>query len=351
MTWADSSRKAREFIPRAYSLGLGKSRRNSLKEEPGQEGAGFLIAIPGAGFYDGRVKNLLGRRGMGSGLCGVMVLACTAGLMMRMDALVFYSSGATTFNASAPTGSLANSGWQFQGRWGSFLGTPVARSFFLTAKHVGGSVGGVFSWNGVNYTTVAKVDHPTADLTLWRVSGTFPSFAPLYTAGNEVGKPLVVFGRSAARGAAVTVTNASPGPLRGWAWGSAGGGTVRWGQNTVEAVTTLGGASYLVAAFDRSGGVNEATLAGGDSGGAVFIQDGGTWKLAGINYAVQADFAATATGASFKAAIFDAGGLYYGANLNQRFLVEDLANDQSAAWLATRVSSYGSWIKATAGLP
>lgn len=289
--------------------------------------------------------------GVRRGACGVLAAVLTAGLADRLDALVFYSSGSTTFNTTAPTGSLANSGWQFQGRWGSFLGTPVAPSFFLTAKHVGGSVGGVFSLNGVNYTTVAKVNHPVADLTLWRVSGTFPSYAPLYTAANEVGKSLVVFGRSAARGAEVRVANASPSPLRGWSWGSAGSGTVRWGQNTVDTVMPMGSAEYIVAGFDRSGGVNEATLATGDSGGAVFIQDGGTWKLAGINYAVQADFATTATGASFKAAIFDGGGLYWGANLSQRFLVEDQAADQSAAWLATRVSSYVSWIKATAGLP
>ncbi len=269
----------------------------------------------------------------------------------RVEALIFYSSGSTTFNTAAPSGSLAGSGWQFQGRWGSFLGTPVAPNFFIAAKHVGGKVGDVFSWNGVSYTTVAKVPHPTADLVLWKVSRAFPSYSPLYTASNETGRSLVVFGRSAARGAEVSVTNASPSALRGWKWGGPGGGTIRWGQNAVHSVTTMGGASYLVAGFDRAGGVNEATLATGDSSGAVFINDGTGWKLAGINYGVQADFAMTATAPSFRAAIFDAGGLYVGATVSQRFFLPDQAADMSAAWFATRISSYAAWIKTTAGLP
>lgn len=271
-------------------------------------------------------------------------------VVSRLDALVFYSSGSTTFNTTAPKGPLADSGWQFQGQWGSFLGTPVGPSHFITAKHVGGSVGGTFSWKGCKYPTVAKVDHPVADLTLWRISGRFPAYAPLYTAGDETGKALVVFGRGPVRGAEVTVPNASPSPLRGWLWG-VGAGTMRWGENNVDGVTTLGGAQYLVAGFDRSGGANEATFATGDSSGAVFIQHGGTWKLAGINYGVQADFATNATSTSFRAAIFDGGGLYWGASTRTRFFVPDEAADKSASWLATRISSYAAWIRSTAAVP
>lgn len=267
----------------------------------------------------------------------------------RLDALIFYASADVSFNTTAPTGDLADSGWQFQGLWGNFLGTPVAPSWFIAAKHVGGSVGQTFTLNGVNYTTVAKVEHPTADLILWQVSGTFPSYAPLYEATSEAGKSLVVFGRSGTRGSQVTVNKGSPRPLRGWLWGGAGAGTVRWGENRVEGTAVIDGANYLAATFDRNGVANEATFANGDSSGAVFIRDGLTWKLAGINFAVEADFATTSTGTSFRAALFDAGGLFYGANLANRFFVQDVAADVAPAWYATRISSYAAWILVTTG--
>ena len=289
-------------------------------------------------------------RTRGGCLAVVLLLSLCFQFTPRLEALIFYSSGSSTFNTSAPTGALSGSGWQFQGRWGSFLGTPVGPSHFLTAKHVGGTVGGIFSWNGTNYTTVGKVDHPTADLTLWRVSNRFPRFAPLYTASSEVGRSIVVFGRGLIRGAEVRVANVSPMPLRGWQWGR-GTGVMRWGENRVDGVVTIQRATYLAVGFDRTGGVNEATLASGDSGGAVFIWDGGTWKLAGINYGVEADFATSASQASFRAAIFDAGGLFYGASLSQRFFIPDRPADVRAAWVATRVSAYSAWIRATAGLP
>lgn len=293
-------------------------------------------------------------RCLGNTRGGCLAVVFLLGLFLqfapRLEALIFYSSGSSTFNTSAPTGALSGSGWQFQGRWGGFLGTPVGPSHFLTAKHVGGTVGGLFSWNGTNYTTVGKVDHPTADLTLWRVSGRFPRYAPLYTASSETGRSIVVFGRGLIRGSEVRVANASPLPLRGWQWGS-GSGVMRWGENRVDGVVVIQGAAYLAAGFDRTGGVNEATLASGDSGGAVFIWDGGTWKLAGINYGVESDFATSASQASFRAAIFDAGGLFYGASIRQRFFIPDQPADIRAAWVATRVSAYSAWIRSTAGLP
>src|SRR5947208_10598952 len=39
---------------------------------------------------------------------------------------------------SAPTGSLSTAGWQYEGQWGEFLGTPIAPHYLITAAHVGG---------------------------------------------------------------------------------------------------------------------------------------------------------------------------------------------------------------------
>lgn len=259
------------------------------------------------------------------------------------QALIFIASGDSAFNTTPPVGPLAGSGWDYQGVWQGLLGTAVSPNFFLTAKHVGGGVGGTFSYQGSSYTTVARVDHPTADLTLWQVSGTLPSYAPLYTAANEVGQDFVLFGRSAVRGAEVTVPGASPEPLRGWLWGSTGGGVTRWGENTVDDTLVLDGADYLLAGFSFDGGANEAMLGSGDSGGGVFILDGGIWKLAGINSKVQSTFSYTAVGPTFNAAIFDGGGLYT-ATSGGLLLLPDGSVDFEAIFLSTRVSTYSDWI-------
>lgn len=281
---------------------------------------------------------------------GLLVVGSLLATQVPARALIFLTSSDPGFNTVAPGGALADSGWQYQGSWGGLLGTPVAPGYFLTAKHGGGAVGGSFSYQGTGYSTVAKFDHPTADLTLWQVAGTFPTYAPLYTGTDEVGKGLVVFGRSATRGDEVTVSGASVADLRGWLWNGTGGGTQRWGENAVNATTTLAGADYLVAGFSRTGGVNEATLAGGDSGGGVFIEDGGVWKLAGINYAVEAEFRTTAGGPTFLAAIFDAGGLY--ADTGSGFtLLNDEAADLEASFYSTRVSSYAGWIQDITAVP
>lgn len=66
----------------------------------------------------------------------------------------------------------------------------------------------------------------------------------------------------------------------------------------------------LSATFDAGQGPNEAHLSGGDSGGAVFIMDGSTWELAGINYAVDDPYSLTPGGSSFIAAMYNQTGLY-----------------------------------------
>jgi hypothetical protein len=38
-----------------------------------------------------------------------------------------------TANTTAPTGEYADSGWQYQGRWGNFLGTVISPNCFITA--------------------------------------------------------------------------------------------------------------------------------------------------------------------------------------------------------------------------
>jgi hypothetical protein len=252
-------------------------------------------------------------------------------------AVILYGTGDPSRNTTAPTGALQGSGWQYEGQWGGFLGTPIAPQYFVAAHHVGGSVGQALTFNGTNYTTTAYWDDPNSDLRIWKVNGAFSNYAPLYSTNNEAGKPLVVIGRGTQRGDPVTVA----GSLQGWKDGAADG-VMRWGQNQAYYAFS----SYLVGAFTGTEGTNEAYLSSGDSSGAVFVQDGsGVWSLAGINYGIDGPFSTTAKGSTFYGAIFDETGLYVGGNL-----VASCGVPQPSYFYVTRISSELNWIRSIVGV-
>ncbi len=242
-------------------------------------------------------------------------LAAALTLALPARAVILDATGDPTANTTAPSGALLNSGWQYEGQWIGFLGTAIAPQYFITAEHIGGSVGDIFRLGGVDYVTDERIDDPQTDLRIWHVTQPMPAglLAPLYTKPNETGKPLVVFGRGTQRGAEVRdVAN----NLHGWLWG-AGDGVQRWGTNTVASVVAggTGVGSLLSATFDHSTDPlsTEAHLSVGDSGGAVFIQDGTVWKLAGINYGVSGPYyTAPPADPGFNAALFDENGYFVG---------------------------------------
>ncbi|NBR84089.1 MAG: hypothetical protein EBT61_01080 [Verrucomicrobia bacterium] len=274
--------------------------------------------------------------------CLSLILAAGSALPAR--AVLFYGTGDPSFNTTAPTGGLLDSGWQYQGTWGGSLGTAIAPDLFVTAKHLGGSVGDTFTYGGTTYQTTAVYDSPASDLRVWRVNGTFATYAPLYRDGSAsaLSQSAVVFGRGTQRGSEVTVS----GQLKGWTWGTTDQ-VQRWGQNTVDGVT-VGGASLgnlLRLGLSATGGANEAHLSSGDSGGAVFLQSGGTWKLAGINYSVDGQFSLTGVnGSGFNAAIFDARGLYFGSDGNWQLI--NGANPVESSFYATSISDNLSFLDA-----
>jgi len=269
-------------------------------------------------------------------------------------AVLFYGTGAVAYNVlpgSPPGGAVADSGWQYHGLWDNATGIAISPYYFITAKHLGGSVGQTFTYGGTPYTTVASFDEPDHDLRIWQVSAPLPSYAPLYQGiASEAGQPLVVHGRGTQRGAEVNVlANPVGDQLRGWLWGFPEF-TLRWGENDVTSIVIdpVWG-DLLYATFDRpayeGGKVNEATLSAWDSGGGVFVQEGGVWKLAGINLGVDGPFRETAAGPDFLAAVFDAGGLYWDIPPTPGFdLIANGATDISTGFYATRIASHLDWI-------
>ncbi len=267
----------------------------------------------------------------------VLLLALTP----LAQAVILFRTADPAANTTAPTGDLDGSGWQFEGLWGAFLGTPVAPHFFLSAKHIG-QAGGSFSFEGAPYTLVKEFGDPNSDLDLWQVAEAFPVFAPLYTKSDEVGRLTLVIGRGTQRGSEI-FTN---GVFSGWNWG-AGDSVQRWGENLVSAIVTVSPDNdFLYGTFDAAGLDEEATLSSGDSGGAAFIQDGDAWKLAGIHYAVDGPFYVDASGnGGFDAALFDSRGLYIsdGASPPHYTLIEGDA-PVPAGFYPTRISSKLGWI-------
>ncbi|MEY2547304.1 MAG: hypothetical protein QOG48_2421 [Verrucomicrobiota bacterium] len=280
-----------------------------------------------------------------------LAAVCTMSIFALLSArgVILYRTGDTTANTTAPAGPLANSGWQFEGQWGGLLGTPIAPHFFISAAHIGNAGGGAFVYQGATYTATQSYSLAGSDLLIWQVHETFPTFAPLYTAENNLfNKHLVVIGRGTQRGAEIFLDGAS----RGWNW-SAGDGVQRWGENDVANLVLYQGRELIYATFDQPTAVpndrpNEAHLSVGDSGGAIFIQDvlDGSWKLAGINFAVDDLYSAPSPSAGFTAAVFDARGYYEwnGAAFTQITGVLPVPTGFYASNIASEVAWIGSVI-------
>lgn len=242
-----------------------------------------------------------------AGLVGVsLVAAALLWFAAGAGGIILFRTGDPVANTTEPGGSLANSGWQFEGAFGSFLGTAIAPHYFITAKHLGNQSNNFF-YGGTNYRIVRRFEDSASDLQIFGVAETFPLYAQLYPRGDEAGQHLIVFGRGTRRGAA----NLLGGQIRGWDWG-AGDSLQRWGENIVTGIRDRSGfGEMLYAAFDQNGLPEEAHLSSGDSGGGVFLNDGGIWKLAAINSDVDGPFYSGPGGAgSFSAALFDERGRY-----------------------------------------
>jgi hypothetical protein len=276
------------------------------------------------------------------------LVACAL-LAQTAEAVVFYETADPNHNVTAPTASYADSGWQYQGLFGGFLGTMISPQLFITAQHIGvpsTTFTSTLAFNGtgdVTYTVDATAnggsgywDIAGADLRIYKINESFSSYASLFTGSDEVGKSLVTIGRGGPRGDPVFL-----GEAKGWKTGGSDGIT-RWGTNEVSGIVGSGSGAWLAAEFDATAGAQEAFWSSGDSGGAVFIQEGATWKLAGINSVIDGNFDTnniTGDSSHFTGALFDVGGLYVGSDAGGWTLIPDEATDRPQRLYAARISS------------
>lgn len=293
-------------------------------------------------------------------MCATLAMLCLS--LTPCRAIVFEATADPNHNTTAPTGIYTNSGWQYEGTYGAYLGTMIAPQHFITAQHFG-TQGTTFTQNGIfsggadvtyNIDNAANSglgywDIAGTDLRIFKIQETFSTYAPLYTGSLETGMTLVVNGRGGPRGADIFVG----GILHGWQ-DTSPDGNARWGTNTVSGIYSSAIGELLTASFSASGTAEEATLSNGDSGGGVFVKDGGIWKLAGVNYSIDGMFDTnnvTGDGSDFNAALFDRGGLYQGSDSFGWTLIPDLPLDNPSSFYASRISTSAASIMSITMVP
>jgi hypothetical protein len=284
-----------------------------------------------------------------SGIRGLLLLVVALGLGTPARAIIIFGSPGQ--NLSAPTGALADSGWQWVGEWDAngFTagGVAVSPTQFLTSSHLGGQVGNTFLLDGHTYTATQIDTIAGTDLEVVTVDGTFSSWAPLYTGGDELGKSLVTYGFGVKRSGEVKLG----GQTKGWSWGTKIDGK-SWGTGTVDAVGPYGTAQGFPG--DKLGFAFQSTshdsgiYSQHDSGGGVFINDGGVWKLAGINYIVDnAVYQFNASTGNYDVvkpvSLFDLTGYFYQDENND---FRPFSPDDRFFSFATRVSTYSDQLRA-----
>ena len=118
-------------------------------------------------------------------LLAVITVGVGASLITpKAQALIFYNTGTSapgvtnydaSYNTTAPTGFYADSGWQYEGYYGSYLGTMISPNLFITANHIAGN-SSTFSYDTifsgaptVNYTIDTSAN---GGLGYWHIAGT-----------------------------------------------------------------------------------------------------------------------------------------------------------------------------------
>ena len=268
------------------------------------------------------------------------------------------SGGDGTQNATAPSGDR---GWSYVGRISNKPSsvTYVSNNWFVTAYHVkaldhpsavilGGTT---YSIAASSWTRVTNSSGSDADVTLFRVTANVsgPSGLSIAASAPSSATPLTMIGNGRNRASGKTwwdaswnETNAAGALHAGYKWAS--GATKRWGDNAMEGTSTVndgyGVTEMIYTDFDDvDGGAQGATY---DSGGGVFVDDGGEWKLAGIMLTVDAFAGQPANTAVFGNRTYSADLSVYADQINAVVAVPEpsvpllIAGAGGLAWFVRR---------------
>lgn len=255
---------------------------------------------------------------------------------------------------SQPAG---DQGWNETGSYNNDGGgVAIAPNYFLTAQHLG--VGSDFFLNGVDYPVVNHFDIPNSDLRVCQITGTFPSYSPLYsgTASSEIGKTISIVGFGHYAQSTPLVTNSVQ---NGWYW--SGSEAKNWASNTVTAVGSFGSTSSFIN-FQFYPVSGSGMYTNNDSGGGNFIYNNGAWQLAGITYGITDYYSYNASTQTYTqllddyygtgVVVYNGAGLYtptgYDSNGNPTGFEPTTGPEDG---YATEVAPYVSQIDAITGVP
>ena len=206
-------------------------------------------------------------------------------------ALVIYGTGPTDVNNALNTTAPANGApWANVVQFGAnnASGVYLGNGCVLTANHV--TMEASVLINGISYardtafTPLQITEAPdVVDLKLIKILGTPPlpvvQSLPLNFSTADLNLNCTLIGWGVGKGTVI--------PNKGWNWGDDTTRAERWGTNKTLSTTVTAaysGYSYeaLETSFRRSLGPDTAQISFGDSGGGLFQQIGGVWKLSGI---------------------------------------------------------------------
>jgi hypothetical protein len=213
--------------------------------------------------------------------------------------IIANGDGAGNTTAPADDPGFANVGIR-----GSGSAVYLGDGWVLTAAHVGAG----WTWfNGVDYNAVpnsavqlpnppGQAFTPDTDLLMYQISGT-PNLPSVTIASDPptVGSQVTMIGNGRDRVAQEAywtsswISSSTPSTYAGYIWAATN--DVRWGTNVISSVGVpegIGVNSETAFATQFTGNtLYDAQGSPGDSGGAVFHQDGsGQWTLTGIMFTV-----------------------------------------------------------------
>jgi hypothetical protein len=170
--------------------------------------------------------------------------------------------------------------------------------YVITTRHQGEDVNAIVTFGGVEFKVVQQWNHSSADLRIGRLEtmggdrANLSNFTQWYDGSHETidddNVAIVVGGFGKGRG-----TSGSDGDGSYYNWSGANNNTQRWGSNTTNGTTTLGGTYTTAALIMNFGNVasKECAIAEWDSGGGWFMDVDATepvvdWQLVGLNLSV-----------------------------------------------------------------
>ena len=216
----------------------------------------------------------------------------------------------------------------------------ISPNHIITTRHQGGGVNSSVFIGGVEYKVQQQYAHSSADIRVAKIvaldgsPANLGNYVSLYTATNENSQAFVIGGYGKTRGSDLQTKVGPDFITYGYNWAGASPAGPNWGRNSIIGSSVVTDTTFnfttaiLQAEFDGPQSPAyipyEASLAEWDSGGGWFINNGGSWQVAGLSRGVER---------------------IGQTRFNDRF-APTLPNPDSLD--AVRISTYADWIANTA---